>query len=350
MNTIAWLGLDAHARSWTLAELDESGQEVGLWEFETSPEALVKQIQAVRADQKHLAVEEAGMGHWISQLLKPHLTQMVVCCPRHNRYISRNPKKSDREDARRLARLLRLGELHAIWQAEDPARADLRMLGHNYEQSVWRQTALKQQIKSIYRSMGIMALDLTVYGVQRRQQWLARIHSAAVQQALKNLYALLDAALKHQHQARRLLIQQGKQFPEIQRLQTVPGVGPIGAHLFVAIIQDPNRFATQQKLLRYCRLGIRDRSSDGKPLGYLKLDNQGYGTLKAISYRAWLSAVKRQRGPLWQFYQSSLQRTHNSIHARLNCQRKLLETMWVLWRSGKCFEAEKFLGTAPQHA
>ena len=33
---------------------------------------------------------------------------------------------------------------------------------------------------------------------------------------------------------------------------------------------------------------------------------QGIGTLKAISYRAYLQAAKRRTGPVWDFYQLSL--------------------------------------------
>ena len=53
------------------------------------------------------------------------------------------------------------------------------------------------------------------------------------------LYELLDQALAGQSQFRRLMCQTGRQFPEIQRLRTAPGVGLVGAHLFVAYVQDP---------------------------------------------------------------------------------------------------------------
>jgi transposase len=151
-----------------------------------------------------------------------------------------------------------------------------------------------------------------------------------------------------ERQARRLMVKLGKAFPEIERLRTAPGVGTIGAHLFVAYVQEPARFASEQKLFRYCRLGIRDRTSDNKPLGYQQLDRQGHGMLKAISYRAWLQAVKRRSGPVYEFYRQSLERTGNEVHARLNTQRKVLLTLWVLWQKGTNFDAADFLGTASQ--
>ena len=139
--------------------------------------------------------------------------------------------------------------------------------------------------------------------------------------------------------------QLGQPFPEIGRLRTVPGVGVIGAHLFVAFIQEPDRFARAQQLFRYCRLGIRERSSDGKPLGYQQLDRQGHGVLKAVSYRAWLAAMKRKQGPVYEFYAQSLARTGDQVHARLNTQRKLLLTLLVLWGQAQTFDAQRFLGS-----
>ena len=112
----------------------------------------------------------------------------------------------------------------------------------------------------------------------------------------------------------------------------------------------PSRPAPRQQLYRYCRLGIRDRSSDGKPLGHQQLDRQGHGVLKALSYRGWLAAMRRQRGPVYEFYRQSLERTGNHVHARLNTQRKILSTMLALWRHGTRFDPERFLGTKPQPA
>jgi len=161
------------------------------------------------------------------------------------------------------------------------------------------------------------------------------------------LYELLDQALAGQSQFRRLMCQTGRQFPEIQRLSTTPGVGLVGSHLFVAYVQDPKRFPKFGRLTRYCRLGIRDRTSDDKPLGYQQLDREGIGTLKAISYRAYLQAAKRRTGPVWEFYQLSLRHTGSTTHARLNTQRKILLTLWTLWLTGREFDPDQFSRAQP---
>ena len=111
--------------------------------------------------------------------------------------------------------------------------------------------------------------------------------------------------------------------------------------------EDPTRFGKFSRLSRYCRLGIRDRTSDDKPLGFEQLDRQGIGTLKAISYRAYLQAAKRRSGPVWDFYQLSRRHTGSTTHARLNTQRKILLTLWSLWLSGTEFDPLKFSRAQP---
>jgi hypothetical protein len=46
----------------------------------------------------------------------------------------------------------------------------------------------------------------------------------------------------------------------------------MAAHVFSAIIEEPSRFGNKQQLWKYSQLGITDRTSDNKPLGYQRLD------------------------------------------------------------------------------
>jgi transposase len=345
--SVAWLGLDAHAKFSLLAWMDDQGNRRAHWRFPTTEGQLVKHLQLIPAPIKHLALEECGLSRWLAQVAQPHVTDATVCDPRENHRISRHHHKCDEQDGYGLAHLHRLGALKKIWQPTSDARAVFKCAAQAYLDAVARQSALKLQLKAHYRQWGVIPAGSRVYG-QQRGKWLAQIKPAGIRAQLLLLYELLDTAVELERKTRRLMVQLGAPFPEIARLDTVPGIGRIGAHVFVAFIQEPARFTTAQQLLRYCRLGIRDRSSDGKPLGYQQLDRHGHGVLKAISYRAWLTAMRLGRGPVHEFYQASLARTGSSVHARLNTQRKLLLTLWRLWRTGGEFEPKRFLGHEPQ--
>jgi len=344
--SIAWLGLDAHSKHCVLAQLDDQGREIKWWRFPTRPEQLVHHVQAIPAADKRLMLEESNLARWISQLLKPHVQQIVVCDARRNHLISQDHHKHDKRDAFALARLLRLNEFKPVWQPAEDQRVLFKRIAKSYENAVQRQTRLKLQLKSLFQHWGLFPAGSAVFSKPGRVVWLKQLpHDPLRAQALL-IYELLDQALAGQAQFRRLMCQTGRQFPEVQRLSTTPGVGLVGSHLFVAYIQDPKRFVKFSRLSRYCRLGIRDRTSDGKPLGYQPLDRQGVGTLKAISYRAYLQAAKRRSGPVWDFYQASLRHT-SSTHARLNTQRKILLTLWTLWLTGREFDPKQFFRSQP---
>lgn len=344
---IAWLGLDAHSKNCVLGHLDDQGRELQWWKFPTQPQQLLAHLQAIPAADKRLMLEESNLARWLGQLLKPHVQQLVVCDARRNRLISHDPHKHDRRDAFALARLLRLNEFKPVWQPGEDQRVLFKRSAQSYENAVQRQTRLKLQLKALFQHWGLFPTGSTVYAKTGRGVWLKQLPYDALRSQAGLLYEILDQALVSQRHCRRLLSQTGRQFPEVQRLRTVPGIGLVGAHLFVAYVQDPTRFRKFSQLTRYCRLGIRDRSSDDKPLGYQQLDRQGIGTLKAISYRAYLQAAKRRTGPVWDFYQFSLRHTGSSTHARLNTQRKILLTLWTLWLTGGEFEPEKFFRSEP---
>jgi len=340
--SIAWLGLDAHSKNCVLGQLDDQGREVQWWKFPTQPEKLIAQIQAIPATDKRLMLEESNLARWLGQLLQPHVQQLVVCDARRNHLISQDPHKHDRRDAFALARLLRLNEFKPVWQPVEPHRVLFKRSAQAYENAVQRQTRLKLQLKALFQHWGLFPTGSTVFSKPGRAAWLKQLPYDALRSQALILYELLDQALASQSQTRRLLIQTGRPFPEVKRLRTVPGIGLVGGHLFVAYVQDPTRFKKFSQLTRYCRLGIRDRTSDDKPLGYQQLDRQGVGTLKAITYRAYLQAAKRKQGPVWDFYEFSRRHTGSTTHARLNTQRKILLTLWTLWLTGREFDPETF--------
>jgi transposase len=344
---IAWLGLDAHSKNCVLAHLDDHGTELKWWKFPTQPHKLIAQIQAIPAADKRLMLEESNLARWLGQLLKPHVQQLVVCDARRNHLISHDHHKHDRRDAFALARLLRLNEFKPVWQPVDEQRVLFKRSAQAYENAVQRQTRLKLQLKALFQHWGLFPTGSTVFSKTGRAPWLKQLHHDALRSQALILYELLDQALASQKQCRRLLVQTGRQFPEVQRLRTIPGIGLVGAHLFVAYIQDPTRFKKFSQLTRYCRLGIRDRTSDDKPLGYQQLDRHGVGTLKAITYRAFLQDAKRRTGPLWDCYQLSRRHTGSTTHARLNTQRKILLTLWTLWLTNQEFDPETFSRSQP---
>ena len=345
----AYIALDAHARNCVLGWRNGRGEFQGFERFETSEKELVEHVGQVPADTKIVTVEESTLAAWVARTLHPWVQQIIVCNPRENPSVHQDAFKNDGRDTEELSRLLWLGQLKGVYHPQDDSRAVFKALVRLYLDLRDTQVRLKVQLKAKYHLWGVMQVSDTkqVYSAAGRQRYLSAIGDPVVQRQILRLYTLLDTALEQEKEAYREMLACGKRYPEIAEFMKIPGVGPVVSHVFDAFIQTPERFPDKPTLWRYCQLAVTDRSSDNKPLGFRRLDKHGNPELKSISYWAWKGAVRiRSRNEVKSFYAASLQRTHDKTHARLNTQRKIIATMWAIWRKGEDYRPERFLSPA----
>jgi transposase len=328
--------------------MNQDGTYLDTWRFSTSEAELIEHLVSIKAKHKVLTLEEGPLAFWIARTLHHYVEQVFICDPKENFLISHSSKKRDRYDTYSLCRLLRLGELKRVYHPQVDHRALFKAAAQTYLELRRQQVALKQKIKAKYRQWGVFELDGTrLYHDQHRQHYLEALEHQVIAAQVSLLYDQLDQALAGQQQAKQQMLELGKRYVEIAQFVKMPGLGVISAHLFDAYVQTPHRFQTRQQLWCYSALAVTDRSSDGKPLGYKRLDRAGNTVLKQVSYRVWLSAMRRKApNEVRQFFEASLMRTHDRRHARLNTQRKILTSLWTLWKKQLNYTATGFLGTA----
>jgi transposase len=341
-----YIGLDVHAQTCIMSWMDEEGEVQGSSTFETSAEQLITHVENIDADTKMLTLEESSLAYWTARTLTEEVDRIVVCDPRENFLISRSVRKGDQPDAQALSRLLRMDELKEVYQPDSDRRALYKQACNHYMDLRDQQRRLKQKIKSRLKRWGLFHIPgAKVYAKSGRQAYLEELRYERIRSQVESLYGLLDQVHEAKQRARREFLELGRPYQEVREFQKMPGIGPISAHTFDAIIQTPHRFATKQKLWRYCKLGIRKHSSGGHQVHREKLDPAGNGELKALSHRIWKEALKGdQSNEVRTSYQRSLQRTNNEVHARLNTQRKILATMWGLWKNETSYDPDIFLG------
>ncbi len=347
MKTPLYAALDLHSRYSVLGSMDYDGNSQPKERFPTSALLLRQYIEALRQKKRpiYLTMEAGAFTRWASAIARSLVERLIICEPRHNRLIHSNPTKSDEADVEGMCLLLRLGKLKEVWMGQDRTREIYRALV--YELLNWRdaQRELKALIKARYRGWGVLRLHgIKVFSVKHRQEYLEQLPAEEERRMMRRLYGQFDHALLQWKDTLKEVERVGGEFWEVREFERVPGVGPIAAHVFSAIIEEPGRFSTKHQLWKYSQLGITDRTSDGKPLGYQRLDRRGNRELKNLSYHAWRTACKSTTGPnaIKSFYQQSRQRTGSVRHARLNTQRKILETMWMMWLRQKPFDPVRF--------
>ncbi|MCS3857796.1 transposase [Salinibacter ruber] len=285
-DSTAYIGLDVHSRTCTMAWLNEAGDYHGPSTFQTSGQTIRKNVDEIKAKEKIVTLEEGPLAFWTARTLEEVVERTVVCDPRENYLISRSARKDDEADAKALARLLRLGEVKEVYQPSGDRRALFKQAASHYADLRDQLRKLKQKIKARLKRWGLWDIpSADVYSKSGRSEYLEKLSHDRIRTQVRSLYRLLDQTSEEKQKARRELIELGQPYSEIQEFQEIPGIGPIGAHLFDAIIQTPHRFSTKQELYRYCKLGIESRSS-GDRREQEQLDDAGHGELKHISYQA----------------------------------------------------------------
>ena len=152
MNDAKYIGLDVHQATISVAVLDSSGKLVMEAILETKAETILQFIHGLRGSLQ-VTLEEGTCAAWLHDLLKPHVTQVLVCDPRKNALMKAG-NKNDRTDARKLAERLYLNKLNPVYHGQAGIRT-LKELARSYLAITRDLTRVMSCLKAIYRSWAI---------------------------------------------------------------------------------------------------------------------------------------------------------------------------------------------------
>src|SRR5713226_4401559 len=348
MDSVKYIGMDVHKEAISIAVLNSSGKLVMECIIETKAITILQFVQGLRGSL-HVTFEEGTWATWLYDLLKPHVTKLVVCNPRRNALLKEG-SKSDRIDARKLAELLRSNLLRPVYHGEHGVRA-LKELARSYLTISKDFGRVMNRVKAIYRSWGIPCAGKQVYAPRYRAEWLAKITEAGVRRRAEFYYQQLDALRVLRQAVRRDLLAESKKHKATKLLCQVPSIGPIRAALLIALIQTPHRFRTKRPFWKYSGFAIEMHSS----ADYRSVKGQLERTKKQVSVRglnrdcnhdlknlfksaATIASVKP--GPFQEFYAALVAKGMRPEMARLTLARKIATIVWIVWKKGVSFDAK----------
>src|ERR1039457_6123153 len=172
---IKYIGMDVHKEAIAIAVMNGEGKLVMESIIETKASTILQFVQGLRGDL-HVTLEEGTWSAWLYDLLKPHVTELVVCDPRKNALLKEG-NKSDRIDARKLADLLRGGYLRSVYHGENGLRT-LTELARSYLTISKDLTPVMNRVQVVYRSRG-SSCGCQKDGNRARTNYCARFPRAA---------------------------------------------------------------------------------------------------------------------------------------------------------------------------
>jgi transposase len=348
MDSAKYIGMDVHKETVSIAVLNASGKVVMESVIETKAITMVQFVQGLRGDL-HVTLEEGTWAAWLYDLLRPHVSEVLVCDPRKNALL-KTGNKSDRIDARKLAELLRSNLLRPVYHGEHGVRA-LKELSRSYLAISSDLARVMTRLKALYRSWAVPCAGKQVYAPRHRAQWLGKITESGVRRRAEFYYQQLDALRTLRQQVRHELLAESGKHQASKLLCQIPSIGPIRAAQLIAIIQTPHRFRTKRQLWAYGGLGIETHSSadhryvDGqlqpskRQVSLRGLNRNHNHELKNIFKGAAIIAATKP-GPLQQFYAALVAKAMRPEMARLTLARKIAAITLLIWKKGVCFDAE----------
>ena len=348
MNDAKYIGLDVHQATISVAVLDSVGNLVMEAILETKAETILQFIGGLRGSL-HVTLEEGTCAAWLHDLLKPHVTQVLVCDPRKNALIKAG-NKSDRIDARKLSDLLYLNKLNPVYHGETGIRV-LREVARSYLALTRDTTRVMNRVKALYRSWAIPCAGQRVYAPRYRSEWLAKITEAGVRRRAEIYYQQLDALRSLREQVRRDLLAEGRKHSAMKLLRQIPSIGPIRAVLLIALMQTPHRFRTKRQLWAYSGLALKTSTSGEYRIveGQLKrsrkflairgLNANHNHDLKNI-FKGAATRAAAVPGPFQEFHAGLVARGMKPTMARLTLARKIAAITLLVWKKGVRFDAE----------
>jgi transposase len=324
------VALDVH-RDFCEVAIVAEGRLRSAGRIEARPEAL--ELFGRSLDRRDwVALEVTGNAWEIARILEPHVARVIVVSP-SDTGIRQARAKTDRLDARALAKLLWAGELDGVWTPDERVRAMRRRLARR-AQLVRARSRAKNEIHAVLmRCLKDRPPASDLFGVNGRR-WLAEqqlpiTERETVDSAMRQV-EFLDAEIAAVEQ---LIAAEALSWPEIKRLMTVPGVNVIVAATFIAAVGDIRRFPDRRKLTAYLGLDPRVRQSGAGPAAHGHISKQGSGSARHALVEACWTTV-RQPGPIAGFYQRVKARRGHSI-AIVASARKLACLFWCLLTRGE---------------
>jgi transposase len=346
---IKYMGMDVHKEAIVIAVMNGEGKLVMESIIETKASTILQFIQGVRGDL-HVTLEEGTWSTWLYDLLKPHVTELVVCDPRKNALL-KDGNKSDKIDARKLADLLRGGYLCSVYHGENGLRT-LKELARSYLTISKDLIRVMNRVKALFRSWGIACAGQQVYAPRHREEWLNKIGEAGVRRRAEFFYQQLDALRALRQSVRKDLLAESRKQSATKLLRQIPSIGPIRTALLIALIQTPHRFRTKRQLWTYSGLAVETRDSaqyryvsgqlhrSKKPQQIRGLNQNHNHEMKAI-FKSAASMASSRKGAFHDFYQGLLSKGMEPAMARLTLARKIAAITLIVWKKGVHFDAKQ---------
>jgi transposase len=338
------IGIDVHRNQSQICILTEQGELIE--RRIQSDRARFREVLGSRPPARVL-IEASTESEWVARCLEAAGHEVIVADPNFApMYATRSRRvKTDRRDAQTLAEACRLGAYrpaHRTSDAQRHVRAHLAVR----EALVRTRSRYISLVRALLRREGIRIRSGTA------KTFVQRVNEAELPEPLgleiAPLFTVLEPINEQIQRCDDRLAQIAKEDSDIERLATVPGVGPVTAVAFKATLDDAARFRGAHQVASYLGLVPRERSS-GEKQRRGRITKAGNCRVRTLLVEAaWL--ILRGKNPATaalRGWGERLALRRGKRIAAVALARRLARILFAIWRDRSSFEPERVRRTVP---
>ncbi|MGI4942963.1 MAG: IS110 family transposase [Janthinobacterium lividum] len=329
-------GLDVSLEETAICIVDDAGKIVREARAASEPEALATFFGACGMTMERIGLEACSLTAWLhAGLTEASLPAICIEARQAKAAMGAMSNKTDRNDARGIAQIMRTGWYRAV-HVKSPACRSWRALLTARRLVLNKRRDVENGIRALLREVGLKV------GTPSRKAFPGRVRELAagdpvLSSLAESLLDVVEVMTREVERLTRQVLDEVKAEPTCRRLMTVPGVGPLTALAFRATIDQPGRFRKSRDLGAHLGLTPRRYQSGetdvqgrisrcGDELARTALYEAAHSLLirssKWSALRAWGMAVAKRRG---------------MARARVAVARKLAVILHRMWADGSEF-------------
>jgi len=237
-----FVGLDVSVEETAVCIVDEVGKVICERKVATEPDDIAVLLTKIGGDYVRVGIEAGPLSQWLVNGLTETGLPVVCVETRHMKALlkAQQINKSDRNDARGIAQMMRVGLFKPV-HVKTLTAQEQRMLLTSRKLLQRKLLDIECDMRGTLRNFGLKV------GVVSTKNYEARVRELV--ESFPRLAAIVDPLLTVRRVMRqqlaalhKMLLNLVRDDPVCRRFMTMPGVGPVVALTYRASVDQPHRF------------------------------------------------------------------------------------------------------------
>jgi transposase len=331
-----YAGLDVSLEETAVCIVDGEGRIVNEVRVASEPEALVAYFRDLGCAVERVGLEACSLTAWLHEnLTVAGLPAVCIETRQAKAAMGAMPNKTDRNDARAIAQIMRTGWYRAV-HVKSPTSRSWRALLTARRMVLNKLRDVENGLRALLREAGLKL------GTPGRKHFAGRVReltaSDPVLEALAEpLLTIIATMTRELARLTKRVFDVVRDEPVCRHLMSVPGVGPLTALAFRATIDQPDRFRRSRDVGAHLGLTPR-RYQSGETDVQGRISRCGDELARTALYEAAHALLMRSRK--WSALRAwgmNVAKRRGMARARVAVARKLAVILHRMWIDGSEF-------------